>query len=185
MLSASDLQIADILLSTGAASSSAVIRAGTGSRYSHSALFIGDGQIVEAISQGVVKQTLEAAMDDDTLVGVYRRLEMHPTQAQRVVQYVLQQIGKAYDHSGAAGSGIACPRGIVIGIFLSPIVVYGGIGADLYNRANPEAAFFCSELVALAFRHARVPLGSLAASTTPGDIARSHVLNFVGHLKGG
>ena len=79
--------------------------------------------------------------------------------------------------SGTSVSGFA------LSLFLSPIVTIGGIGADLYNRANPEASFYCSELVAIAFQRACVPLGSGAASTTPADISRSHVLNYVGDLK--
>lgn len=183
MLSLSALYPADILLSTGGAAASVVIRGATASRYSHAALYLGDGQIVEAIGHGVTRQGIRDAMGDDTLVSVYRRLRMSLEQGQQVVRYARRQVGKDYDYSGALGGGITSPSGIVIGVFLSPIVAVGGIAADLYNRANPEASFYCSELVALAFESAGVSLGSGAASTTPADISRSHVLNYVGDLK--
>lgn len=183
MLSPDNLRLADILLSTGGAKVSSVIRGATVSRFSHASLYIGAGQIVEAIGSGVTLQSLRDAMSDDTLVSVYRRLRMSDEQARQVVRYVRQQVGKAYDYAGAAGGGVTSPSGFVLSLFLSPIVTFGGIAADLYNRANPDASFYCSELVALAFESAKVPLGSGAASTTPADISRSHVLNYVGDLK--
>jgi len=183
MLASTDLQLADILLSTGGAKASAVIRGATVSRFSHASLYIGEGQIVEAIGSGVTLQSLRDAMSDDTLVSVYRRLRMSAEQSRQVVRYVRLQVGKVYDYAGAVGGGITSPSGFVLSLFLSPIVTFGGIAADLYNRANPDAAFYCSELVALAFENAHVPLGSGAASTTPADISRSHVLNYVGDLK--
>lgn len=183
MLTISDLKPADILLSTGDAKASKVIRGGTMSRYSHAALYIGNSQIIEAIGSGVTLQSLQDAMSDDTLVSVYRRLRMSDEQRLQVIRYAKEQIGKKYDYVGAFGGGVTSVSGFLIGIFLSPIIVEAGIAADLYNRLNPEAAFYCSELVAIAFAKANVPLGSGAASTTPADISRSHVLNYVGDLK--
>jgi hypothetical protein len=119
----------------------------------------------------------------DTLVSVYRRLHMSPEQVSQVVRYVRQHIGASYDYAGAAGGGVTSASGFALSLFLSPIVTVGGIAADLYNRSNPTASFYCSELVALAFESANVSLGSGAASTTPQDISRSHVLNYEGDLK--
>ncbi len=190
MLSVNDLKPADLLLSTGRAAASVVIRVGTVSRYSHAALYIGNSQIIEAIGSGVTLQSLQDAMSDDTLVSVYRRLQMSDGQGQQVIRYAKQQLGKKYDYSGAVGGGVTSGPGFVFGIFLGRIVpiiggivAIGGIGADLYNRYNPESSFYCSELIAIAFEKAAVPLGSGAASTTPSDISKSHVLNYVGDLK--
>lgn len=162
---------------------SAAIRVGTMSRYSHASLYIGNDQIIEAIGSGVTLQTVQQAVKDDSLVSVYRRLHVTPGQAGMIVRYARQQIGKDYDLSGALGSGARSTNGTIIGMFLSPIVAIG-LAADLYNRANPESAFFCSELVTLAFQHANVPLNASGPSSTPEDIRRSHVLNYVGDLKG-
>ena len=67
------------------------------------------------------------------------------------------------------------------------MLAYNGVVA----MGPPEAGVFCfpesmspAELVAMAFEHANVPLGSGAASTTPADISRSHVLNYLGNLVG-
>ncbi len=183
MVTKTELKSGDILLSTGSSGTSAAIRIGTGSRYSHAALYVGDGQVIEAVGSGVSKKGLEQATSDDTVVSVYRRIQMSDAQAIQVARYANEQIGKKYDHAGAVGSSSGGVPGMVLGVFLSPIVPAGIAAADLYNTKNPEARFFCSELVALAFERAGVPLGSGSASTTPQDIAKSHDLNYVGELE--
>lgn len=183
----SELRPADILLSTGDAAVSAVIRVGTASRFSHSALYAGNSEIIEAIGQGVVRQPLARAISDDTLVAVYRRIRMADEQATRVVRYASMQIGKPYDQAGAIGAGVTSKTGLVLVVFggaLGFAATGAGLGADIMNRLNPERSFFCSELVALAFENAGVSLGSGAASSTPADISSAHLLNLVGYLKG-
>lgn len=191
MLSEQDLKPADILLSTGTASVSAAIRFGTGSRFSHASLYVGNGEIIEAIGEGVVRQSLIRAMRDDTLVCVYRRIGMSEGQAGQVIRYASMQIGKSYDQSGAIGAGVTSGRGFLLSVFAGAILpTVAGIGtgmavaADLMNRWDPERSFFCSELVALAFDNAGVSLGRGAASSTPEDVASAHVLNLIGTLKG-
>lgn len=191
MLIESDLRPADILLSTGDATVSAVIRGGTGSRFSHAALYVGGGEIIEAIGEGVVRQSLSRAMSDDTLVCVYRRLRMSDAQAQQVIRYASMQVGKAYDAAGAAGAGASSGRGFLITVFAAAVVpVVGQLAqsalgaADAINQINPSRSFFCSELVAMAYAEAGVPLGGGGASTTPGEIESAHVLNLIGNLKG-
>jgi uncharacterized protein YycO len=183
MISVQSLQPADILLSTGNAGYSAVIRAGTVSRYSHATLYIGDGRVVESIARGVTLQSLNDALADDTLVTVYRRMRMSKEQAAQVIRYARQAVGKNYDLPGAVGGGATSPTGFAIGLFVSPIVASAGLDASKRNASDPEACFYCSELVALAFESAGVSLGSRGSNTTPGDIGRSHVLNRVGDLQ--
>jgi len=184
----SNLKTADILLSTGDATVSAVIRAGTASRFSHAALYAGNNEIIESIGQGVVRQPLARAISDDTLVAVYRRIQMSEQQGNQVVRYAAMQIGKPYDQAGAVGAAASSPTGFALIVFGGPFgqsITGAGLGADIMNRLNPERSFFCSELVALAFDHAGVSLGRGAASSTPADISSAHVLNQVGYLKGG
>jgi len=188
-LSVKDLEVADILLSTSNHFVSWAIRTGTLSRYSHAALYIGNGTIIESIGEGVKQNTLNDAMSQNSLVSVYRRLNMPAGQANMVVQYAMQQqrLGKKYDLSGAFGGGVTSTSGMFISIFLSPIVAIGGMAADDINRNNPEGKFYCSELVAMAFEYAKVPLTtgvfSSSSSMTPQDISHSHYLNYIGDLK--
>lgn len=184
----SNLKTADILLSTGDATVSKVIRVGTASRFSHAALYAGNHEIIEAIGEGVVRQPIERAISDDTLVAVYRRIRMSDAQAKQVVRYAAMQIGKPYDQAGAVGAGATSKTGVILVVFggtLGIVATGAGVSADIMNRLNPEKSFYCSELVALAFNNAGVSLGSGAASSTPGDISSAHVLNLVGYLKGG
>lgn len=179
-----DLQIADILLSSTNSGVSWAIRSGTLSRYSHAALYIGNGEIIEAVKNGVLRVKLAEAIQEESIVSVYRRRSMSTGQANMVVRYATQQLGKEYDASGAIGGGITSNSGYIIGVFLSPVVVVVGIAADAYNRSNPAGKFYCSELVAIAFEYAKAPLGKGSASTTPKDVSRSQYLNYVGDLKG-
>jgi uncharacterized protein YycO len=187
MLTVNDLRPADILLSTGDATVSAAIRAGTGSRFSHASIYVGDSEIIEAIDPGVVRQSLARAMSDDTLVCVYRRIRMSDAQARQVIRYATTQVGKSYDVAGAVGAGASSGRGLVIRVFagaMMPVVGTALAAADAINQFNPDRSFFCSELVAMAFAEAGVPIGGGGASTTPGEIESAHVLNLVGNLKG-
>ena len=85
-----DMQPADIIVSTGSGAVSAVIRTGSLSPYSHAALYIGNGEVIEAIGEGVVRQSLANALSDDTLAVVYRRIGLSAAQAGLVIRYAAQ-----------------------------------------------------------------------------------------------
>jgi hypothetical protein len=78
---------------------------------------------------------------------------------------------------------VTSPSGFLLSVFVSPIITVAGVAADVINRSDPEAKFYCSELVALSFDRAGVSLGSGAASSTPEDLGRSHNLTLIGTLK--
>ncbi len=81
---------------------------------------------------------------------------MSDAQAQMAIRYATTQIGKPYDAAGAASAGATSwGRGGLLTLFSGPIIGTALIGLDIKNRINPEGSFFCSELVALAFEHAR------------------------------
>lgn len=70
------LRPADIIVSTTGAAVSGVIRVGTGSPVSHAALYAGNGEVIEAIGQGVVQRGLDKALADDLLAVAYRAPHM-------------------------------------------------------------------------------------------------------------
>jgi len=181
----SSLQKADILLSTGEATESTAIRLLSASRFSHAALYSGDGKIIEAVGEGVVDPSLATAISDDTLVAVYRRRGMSSALSNAVIRYAQRQLGKSYDYTGALGAGATSVPGAaavaVMPIGTGPIA----LASDIANRLFPESSFFCSELVAMAYKNANVPITSGAASTTPADLANAETLSLVGYLKGG
>jgi uncharacterized protein YycO len=59
------LAMGDILVSTTPALSSAAIRIGAGADVSHARLYIGAGQVVEAVGEGVVLAQLENVVAHD------------------------------------------------------------------------------------------------------------------------
>jgi cell wall-associated NlpC family hydrolase len=181
----SDLQKADIIVSTTTAKVSGVIRTATGSNISHARLYIGNGEVIEAVGDGVVKTTLRAAMASDTLTIAYRRRGLDSSTADAVVRFAERQIGKVYDYSGAAGAGQASGRGIIISA-LFPLVGSFALGGTIGNYIAPDNRFFCSELVARAFQAANAPISNDRPNLVqPGELPSSSYLQYVGHLRGG
>ncbi len=178
-----DMQPADIIVSTGSGKVSTVIRTGSASPYSHAALYIGEGEVIEAIGEGVVRQKLEFALSDDTLAVVYRRKNLSATQARLVIRYAPSQVGKSYDYAGVVGASKHTVGGMVMHAISIPLGVIQDIG-EAINMISPESSFFCSELVLRAFEHADAPITFKPATTSaPGDIPGSHQVQYIGHLK--
>ncbi|MDP3000563.1 MAG: YiiX/YebB-like N1pC/P60 family cysteine hydrolase [Bryobacterales bacterium] len=180
-----EMQTADVIVSTGTGAASGVIRAGTVSSFSHAALYAGNGQIIEAIGEGVVKQSLGDALQDDVLAVVYRRQGLSSAQAAIVVSYASGQVGKSYDYAGVAGSSGRTVGGTIGRMLFFPLGVIQGVTAAA-NMLSPESSFFCSELVLRAFEQADARITFMPATlSTPSDIPGSHNMQYVGHLKGG
>jgi uncharacterized protein YycO len=158
------LHIADIILSTSSAAISMVIRGATSSPVSHTILYIGGGQVVEAIGDGIVLRTLHQALSDATLAVAYRHPSLSATQALMVRDFVGNQLGKGYGFVGAAVS----------------------INKVLCLMSGSKDRFFCSELVLDAYKHAGAPITySPPHCNSPGDIAMVAVykLSYIGHLR--
>lgn len=178
-----DMKAADIIVSTGSGAVSAVIRAGSVSKYSHAALYIGDGQVIEAIGEGVVKQPLSAALRDDTLAVVYRRKNLNDDQVKVIVTYASGQVGKKYDYAGVTGASKYTVGGMALHILSLPLATIQDIG-EAINTISPESSFFCSELVLMAFNKANAPITFKPPTVSaPSDIPGSHQVQYVGHLK--
>jgi len=183
-ISESDLQKADIIVSTTSAAVSTVIRTGSISRVSHARLYVGSGEVIEAVGSGVVRVSLTTAMNEDTLTVVYRRRNMSDEIADIVIRFAERQIGKAYDYAGVAGAGGTTAGGTVASI-ISPLLGIGMSAGAISNMISPDSKFFCSELVVRAFEEANAPIISRPATLSrPGDITTSHFLQYVGHLRG-
>lgn len=160
------LQPADIIVSTTSAGISGAIRVATGSVVSHAKLYIGNNEVVEAIGTGVTRRTLDDSLGEDRLAVAYRYPHMTDGLAKSVINSALSNIGAKYSVKGAilAGDQIAC------------------------RIVGPQpASFFCSQLVAEAFRQAGAPLTELPSQcVTPEGIVNiaTQKLTYVGHLKG-
>jgi cell wall-associated NlpC family hydrolase len=160
------LEPADIIVSTTAAAVSGVIRVGTSSVISHAALYAGDGDVIEAIGKGVVRQTITTALADDKLAVAYRVPNLSAAIAAKIIAYAYSKRGTPYSKAGAVLSS----RWILCRV-LGP-------------RPN---SFFCSQFVIEAFdRGGRQLTDTPAQCVTPEDVVTiaQGKLIYVGHLLG-
>jgi len=149
---------------------SAVIRAGIGSSVSHCILYIGNGEVVEAVGEGVTRRSLASALEHASLAIALRRRSLTPQRA--VIDHAtgFARRNLPYDAIGAAGSGVAQgSKGAVLAgygcqLYLPLCTVAGGAVANNARSANADSAFFCSELVARCFELAGAPVVQGAAS---------------------
>ncbi len=173
---------ADIIVSTTAARVSGAIRKITGSVVSHASVYIGNGELIEAIGEGVIRRTLDIAIAQATLAVALRRRGITDGAADQVVRFAESNVGKKYDYAGLAGAGAKSHPGVAC--LISPLGCY----AALHGAFSSSNKFYCSELVLEAFRQADLPIIDDRSDTSvPDDIVQafySHQLDFVGHLVG-
>ena len=166
------LKQADIILSTTTEPISKAVKIGTNSKYSHARLYDRDGFVIEAVDPIVFRRQLLNLLKNDKYTAVYRLPKLTNGQAITIMAYATRQKGKPYDLSGAVGSAKA-----------SRLTAYGRASA-ISNAINPEEEFYCSELIAYAYKWVGIRLSHRAYSqTTPESLARSPKLVYVGHLK--
>jgi uncharacterized protein YycO len=166
-----------------------VIRNSTGTDFSHTVLYIGNGQVVEAISEGVVERALADALHETTLAIALRRRFMTGATKDAVVRQArsFANQGLPYDLVGAAGAGLSHGRGQAACV-ASPFMCANLALAAANNArdANRDRKFFCSELVARCFELAGVPISNQHASyMTPRSVRVAPNLIYIGHLVGG
>ena len=162
------LREADIIVSTTRAGVSTTIRIGTGSVISHAALYAGNGQVIEAIGEGVVRRPIEQSLAEDSLAVAYRSPNASPPIAARIVAYAAAQ---ARAHAAYS----------VVGAVLSTDSV-------MCRIVGPRpASFYCSQLVLESYRRGGLPLSTAPSQClTPQDLVviAQHQLRYVGHLLG-
>lgn len=119
----------------------------TGSPYTHAALYVGDGRIVECdIGRPVAVQQLSKYRHYD----VFRVAGATDRERAEAVSFCLSKAGAGYDYSAVAAIGLERMLG-------RPV---------WWSRGDP-ARWYCSELVAAAWRLA----GEREGRVTPGDLA--------------
>lgn len=186
-----ELKLADIILTQAPTMKSKFIRYSIDSNFSHSILYVGGGMIIESIGDGgVIERKLETAISGTNAAFVFRYRGLTGEQSEMISRYGKHFLGRPYDLDGATGSAVDTNFAKKVGFFL-PKTLNAVNKDDIQNRMWAEASFYCSELVALAYQTAGVPLvrtertgyGNSAASTHPGEIENSHKLSCIGYLK--
>ena len=190
------LNVGDIILSTTKSLPSDIIRIATDSLVSHALLYIGNGEIVEAVKEGVVRKSLKAALDGDnpneaaTLAVALRYPNLTSEQADKIKNFAMAQVGKKYDYKNVliVQPQVQMNKRECEQKFSDPKKVricreYIGT-VDLGTDTNDK--FICSELVLAAYKDAAIPLTALRPSrNSPQDIAELYldkILEYVGHL---
>ncbi len=198
MVQESDLRIGDILLTATDGAASLGIRAATLSPVSHAALYMGNGQIIEAVGKGVQQRSMTQFLQEEASIVAFRHPKITPTSAEGVKSFALSQLGKSYNHVGIllhapfAIERRICELPLVPGLIREACL--RGI-AQIQLGAMRSDSFFCSQLVVAAYAAAQVPIVDADPRfVSPGDLLHMREgdvasltpkerLVYVGHLK--
>lgn len=155
------LQSGDILLTTDPTFTSASIRLMTFAPVSHAAVYIGDGEVAEALGSGVRVRSFEELFAEAAVVLVLRYPELTAEQAALIREYAVSKSGTGFNFLGIT---LHIPFSIGRRICELPLVSSAvrdgcirGMGV-LHHLAASESRLFCSQLVLQAYRYAGVPV---------------------------
>src|SRR5262245_4110443 len=95
-----DLRPGDIILTSGRGLTAASIQLMTLAPVNHAAVFIGDGQVVEAVSSGVRIRSLQEMLAGEFAVVALRYPDLSAEQAVRIRAYALSQVGTPFNFLG-------------------------------------------------------------------------------------
>ncbi|GAB3389078.1 N-acetylmuramoyl-L-alanine amidase [Lysobacter fragariae] len=169
----------DIIVSTARAAVSYAIRAGTLSAVSHAMIYVGGGNIVEAVGDGVREVPLATAIGDAILAVAYRDPRLDAARAAVLVNFARAQVGQPYNYGGVVRIGHRI-------LFPLQSRLIDAIRSLTGTDSTSAGSFFCSELVFAAFEAAGIALvAAPAGDGTPGDLVAltRGSLGYVGHLK--
>ncbi len=141
-----------------------------GTRYGHSAIYVGNGKIIEArIGEGVTEKPLAAAAAGNKMVAV--RVRQATSDARRrAVAYARRNLGKDFSVGGLVTGGLA------------PTAVAGVISDGKRKAREKLDAFFCSQLVANAWHKVPFHADRGIGFTRPVDILKSEHVEHVAKL---
>ncbi len=186
----SALQPGDIIISTTDADISKKIRQATGSEVSHSAMYIGDGNVIESVDSGVLQFSVETSIEHDSVAVAYRHRDMTPEKAATVVAFLkkAKKDGRKFDYMGLIR---VAPYQVISSYCDSvPEALRGACRAGAANfklGTDNNNEFYCSELVFEALKQAGLSMSDVDPSwSSPQDVVRLNhngTLHYVGHLK--
>jgi cell wall-associated NlpC family hydrolase len=193
-----DLRPGDIILTSTSSLRSAGIQLMTFSPVSHAAVYVGNGQVVEAVGSGVRVRTLRKLLEEESLALALRHPDLTPSQAQNVRAVALEKVGRSFNFLGVAMHLPFAVNRRLCELPMMPEAVRDacirGVGG-VHHLLTSKRALFCSQLVLQSYRQAGVPITDADPRLiSPADIlhmrkgdvssVRIHrPLHFVGHLK--
>ncbi len=192
------LRPGDILLSSAAGLSSVGIRLATLSAVSHASLYEGDGQVAEAVPQGIRRRELPRLVAEESTVVAFRHPALREEHLGPMRRFVAEHLGRSYSYTGIVLQAPFMLDRKLCELPLTPTLVRDfclqGLGA-IHLGLGPSDRFFCSQFVLEAYRRAGLPLTDADPRLlSPADLlhmregdvpsVRTHrALQYVGHLK--
>lgn len=195
---AAEMQAGDILLTAANGVTSIGIRLAMLAPVSHAALYAGDGQVVEAVGEGVRQRSLEEVLAEESVVVAFRHPGVDEQSAARLRSFALGKVGTRYSHVGVM---LHAPFALQRRLCELPLVPSGvrdfcvrGV-ATIQLGASSNERFFCSQLVMEAYRQAGLPITTADPRwVSPADILHMREgdvpsisvvqpLVYLGHLK--
>ena len=198
LVSPEELQAGDILLSADKGVASAGIRLFTVSPVSHAAIYVGDGQIAEALGGGVRLRTMARVLEEESVVAVFRHPALDDERALTLRRFAREQIGKPYDFVGVMMHAPFALQRRVCELPGVPTVLREACLSTLATFQliqGGDDRFFCSQFVLESYRAVGLPLTRARPHwMSPEDIMHMRAgdvsslpveqpLVYVGHLK--
>ena len=193
-----DLQAGDILFSSEASVQSLGIRLFSNAAVSHVFLYLGDGEIAEAVGAGVRIRRLDEALKESNLTAAFRHPDLTEENIAALRDFARQQNGRRYNFLGIVKQ---VPYSLARNACELPVIPRRirrfclNTMAAVMIPSFGNRRFFCSQFVIEAFNRAGKPLTSKSPEwLDPADILHMREgdvatftpkarLNYVGHLQ--
>lgn len=193
-----DLQSGDILFSANSGLRSRALRLFGNTSISHAFLYLGDGEVAEAVGSGVHIMPLAESVDENPLLVVYRHPHLNNLQAEKIREFAKAEAGGKYNYFGIIKQ---TPYTVTRKVCELPVIPRAFRHLCLNTMALVQVTpfssdrYFCSQLVVAAYNYAGIPLTKTPAEwVAPGDLLHmraddipsvvpTYPLQYVGHLR--
>ena len=169
-----DLQAGDILFSSEPSVQSLGIRLFSNAAVSHVFLYLGDGEIAEAVGAGVRIRRLDEALKESNLTAAFRRPDLTEENIAALRDFARQQNGRRYNFLGIVKQ---VPYSLARNACELPVIPRRirrfclNTMAAVMIPSFGNRRFFCSQFVIEAFNRAGKPLTSKSPEwLDPADI---------------
>ncbi|MGA8513318.1 MAG: distant relative of cell wall-associated hydrolase [Burkholderiaceae bacterium] len=192
------MQPGDILLSSVNSLSSLGIRALSLSPVSHASIYLGDGQVAEAVTSGIRIRSVDDFVAEESTIVAFRHPGIGPAHLPPMRGFVDQHVGQKYNFLGIVLQAPFTLERRVCELPLVPALVRDfcvqGLAA-VHLGLGSQDKFFCSQFVLQAYLKAGLPLTDADPRLfSPDDLLRmregdvsavkiKQALQYVGHLK--
>lgn len=192
-----DLQAGDILFSAESSMVSLGVRLFNNAAVSHAFIYLGDGQIAEAVGTGVRIRPLQEALQESNLMAAFRYPDLNEEDVLQLRYFAEKQAGRHYNYLGIAKQSTYSITRNVCELPIMPRHIRRfclNSMATILITPFAGQGFFCSQFVIEAFNAIDKPLTRTPAEwITPQDILHMREgdittvkatakLQYVGHL---